>query len=92
MHICNCLCNGESKFLIFLLRPPASKPFLPGSAPTPVQQYGPRPTSVQQLGNHMAGMTIGTTAGTTASAPPPAGLGYGEDSWLQKYSVSFHLH
>ncbi|NWH33425.1 SC24C protein, partial [Chloropsis hardwickii] len=60
-------------------RPPASQPFLPGSAPTPVsqistfQQYGPPPASVQQLRNHMAGMTIGSTA---ASAPPPAGLGY----------------
>ncbi|KAF4794513.1 Protein transport protein Sec24C [Turdus rufiventris] len=59
--------------------PPASQPFLPGSAPTPVsqistfQQYGPPPASVQQLRNHMAGMTIGSTA---ASAPPPAGLGY----------------
>lgn len=69
-------------------RPPASKPFLPGSAPTPVQQYGPRPASVQQLGNHMAGMTIGTTAGTTASAPPPAGLGYGPPTSVPPVSGS----
>ncbi|NWU16053.1 SC24C protein, partial [Cephalopterus ornatus] len=50
------------KFIIFLPRPSA------------FQQYGPPPASVQQLSNHMAGMTIGTA---TASAPPPAGLGYG---------------
>lgn len=83
------------RFLVFLLRPPASQPFLPGSAPTPViqtsafQQYGPTPASVQQLSNDMTGMTIGRT---TASAPPPAGLGYGEISWLQKYSIAFCLY
>lgn len=52
------------------------------------QQYGPPPASVQQLSNHMAGMTIDSIA---ASAPPPAGLGYGEVSWLQKYVTAFQL-
>ncbi|XP_068054589.1 protein transport protein Sec24C isoform X4 [Anomalospiza imberbis] len=72
--------NGIPASAAPMQRPPASQPFLPGSAPTPVsqistfQQYGPPPASVQQLRNHMAGMTIGCTA---ASAPPPAGLGYG---------------
>ncbi|RLW04051.1 hypothetical protein DV515_00006056 [Chloebia gouldiae] len=68
--------NGIPASAAPMQRPPASQPFLPGSAPTPVsqfQQYGPPPASVQQLRNHMAGMTIG---GTAASAPPPAGLGY----------------
>ncbi|XP_014735427.1 PREDICTED: protein transport protein Sec24C isoform X3 [Sturnus vulgaris] len=71
--------NGIPASTAPMQRPPASQPFLPGSAPTPVsqistfQQYGPPPASVQQLRNHMAGMTIGSTA---ASAPPPAGLGY----------------
>ncbi|KAM7016078.1 protein transport protein Sec24C isoform 1-T1 [Passerculus sandwichensis] len=71
--------NGIPASAAPMQRPPASQPFLPGSAPTPVsqistfQQYGPPPGSVQQLRNHMAGMTIGSTA---ASAPPPAGLGY----------------
>lgn len=71
--------NGIPASTASMQRPPASQPFLPGSAPTPVsqistfQQYGPPPASVQQLRNHMAGMTIGSTA---ASAPPPAGLGY----------------
>ncbi|XP_037995941.1 protein transport protein Sec24C isoform X1 [Motacilla alba alba] len=71
--------NGIPGSAAPMQRPPASQPFLPGSAPTPVsqistfQQYGPPPASVQQLRNHMAGMTIGCTA---ASAPPPAGLGY----------------
>lgn len=84
--------RNQLSFVIFPLRPPASQPFLPGSAPTPVsqistfQQYGPPPASVQQLRNHMAGMTIGSTA---ASAPPPAGLGYGKVSWLQKYCYGF---
>ncbi|XP_072787634.1 protein transport protein Sec24C isoform X2 [Taeniopygia guttata] len=71
--------NGIPASAAPMQRPPASQPFLPGSAPTPVsqiptfQQYGAPPASVQQLRNHMAGMTIG---GTAASAPPPAGLGY----------------
>ncbi|NXO27653.1 SC24C protein, partial [Cisticola juncidis] len=74
--------NGIPASAAPMQRPPASQPFLPGSAPTPVsqistfQQYGPPPASVQQLRNHMAGMTIGSTA---ASAPPPAGLGYEEN-------------
>ncbi|KAF1527373.1 Protein transport protein Sec24C, partial [Eudyptes sclateri] len=87
-----CIMGNPVKFLIFLLRPPASQPFLPGSAPTPVsqtstfQQYGPPPASVQQLSNHMAGMTIGST---TASAPPPAGLGYGPPTSIPPVSGSF---
>ncbi|NXI15243.1 SC24C protein, partial [Irena cyanogastra] len=70
--------NGIPASAAPMQRPPASQPFLPGSAPTPVsqistfQQYGPPPASVQQLRNHMAGMTIGSAA----NAPPPAGLGY----------------
>ncbi|XP_052532626.1 protein transport protein Sec24C isoform X5 [Tympanuchus pallidicinctus] len=72
--------NGIPTSTAPMQRPPASQPFLPGSAPAPVsqpstfQQYGPPPSSVQQLSNHMAGMTIGSTS---ISAPPPAGLGYG---------------
>uniref|UniRef100_A0A8C9FA29 SC24C protein n=1 Tax=Pavo cristatus TaxID=9049 RepID=A0A8C9FA29_PAVCR len=67
-------------------------PFLPGSAPAPVsqpstfQQYGPPPSSVQQLSNHMAGMTIGSTS---VSAPPPAGLGYGPPTSVPPVSGSF---
>ncbi|NXV81806.1 SC24C protein, partial [Atlantisia rogersi] len=74
-------------------RPPASQPFLPGSAPTPVsqtstfQQYGPPPASVQQLSNHMAGMTIGST--TASAPPPPAGLGYGPPASVPPVSGSF---
>ncbi|NWU74633.1 SC24C protein, partial [Onychorhynchus coronatus] len=70
-------------------RLPAS---LPGSAPTPVsqtsafQQYGSPPASVQQLSNHMAGMTIGSA---TASAPPPAGLGYGPPTSVPPVSGGF---
>ncbi|KAM9011504.1 protein transport protein Sec24C isoform 2-T2 [Guaruba guarouba] len=72
--------NGIPASAAPVQRPPASQPYLPGSASMPVtqtptfQQYGPPPASVQQLTNHMAGMTVGITA---ASAPPPAGLGYG---------------
>uniref|UniRef100_A0A8C6JPQ8 Uncharacterized protein n=1 Tax=Melopsittacus undulatus TaxID=13146 RepID=A0A8C6JPQ8_MELUD len=86
--------NGIPASTAPMQRPPASQPYLPGSASMPVtqtptfQQYGPPPTSVQQLSNHMAGMTIGSVA---ASAPPPAGLGYGEVSWLQKYVIAFQL-
>ncbi|NWW46258.1 SC24C protein, partial [Pedionomus torquatus] len=72
--------NGIPASAASIQRPPASQPLLPGSAPTPVsqpatfQQYGHPPASVQQLTNHMAGMTVGRTI---ASAPTPAGLGYG---------------
>ncbi|NXP08470.1 SC24C protein, partial [Thinocorus orbignyianus] len=72
--------NGIPASAASIQRPPASQPLLPGSAPTPVsqpatfQQYGHPPASVQQLTNHMAGMTVGRTV---ASAPTPAGLGYG---------------
>ncbi|NWV22529.1 SC24C protein, partial [Origma solitaria] len=84
--------NGIPASAASMQRPPAAQPFLPGSAPTPVsqiatfQQYGPPPASVQQLSNHMAGMTIGTTA---ASAPPPAGLGYGPPTSVPPVSESF---
>ncbi|XP_074447251.1 protein transport protein Sec24C isoform X1 [Larus michahellis] len=84
--------NGIPASAAPMQRPPASQPFLPGSAPTPVsqtstfQQYGHPPASVQQLSNHMAGMTIGST---TASAPPPAGLGYGPPTSVPPVSGSF---
>ncbi|XP_074010544.1 protein transport protein Sec24C isoform X1 [Numenius arquata] len=84
--------NGIPASAASMQRPPASQPFLPGSAPTPVsqpatfQQYGHPPASVQQLSNHMAGMTIGST---TASAPPPAGLGYGPPTSAPPVSGSF---
>ncbi|NXP81852.1 SC24C protein, partial [Ramphastos sulfuratus] len=84
--------NGIPASAAPVQRPPASQPFLPGSTPTPVtqtsafQQYGPTPASVQQLSNDMAGMTIGCT---TASAPPPAGLGYGPPTSVPPVSGSF---
>ncbi|XP_074965609.1 protein transport protein Sec24C isoform X2 [Phalacrocorax aristotelis] len=84
--------NGIPASAAPMQRPPASQLFLPGSAPTPVsqtstfQQYGPPPASVQQLSNHMAGMTVGST---TASAPPPAGLGYGPPTSVPPVSGSF---
>ncbi|NXU70101.1 SC24C protein, partial [Oreotrochilus melanogaster] len=79
--------NGIPTSAAPVQRPPASQPFLPGSAPTPAsQQYGPPPASVQQLSNHMAGMTI---ASTTASAPPPAGLGYGPPTSAPPVSGTF---
>ncbi|XP_015721991.1 protein transport protein Sec24C isoform X3 [Coturnix japonica] len=84
--------NGIPTSTAPMQRPPASQPFLPGSAPAPVsqpstfQQYGPPPSSVQQLSNHMAGMTIGSTP---VSAPPPAGLGYGPPTSVPPVSGSF---
>ncbi|XP_003208046.1 protein transport protein Sec24C isoform X2 [Meleagris gallopavo] len=84
--------NGIPTSTAPMQRPPASQPFLPGSAPAPVsqpstfQQYGPPPSSVQQLSNHMAGMTIGSTS---ISAPPPAGLGYGPPTSVPPVSGSF---
>ncbi|XP_030341993.1 protein transport protein Sec24C isoform X3 [Strigops habroptila] len=84
--------NGIPASAAAVQRPPASQPYLPGSAPMPVsqtptfQQYGPPPASVQQLSNHMAGMTIGSVA---ASAPPPAGLGYGPPTSVPPVSGSF---
>ncbi|NXL91463.1 SC24C protein, partial [Alectura lathami] len=84
--------NGIPASTAPMQRPPASQPFLPGSAPAPIsqtptfQQYGPPPASVQQLSNHMAGMTIGSTS---ASAPPPAGLGYGPPTSVPPVSGSF---
>ncbi|XP_075278985.1 protein transport protein Sec24C isoform X2 [Opisthocomus hoazin] len=84
--------NGIPASAAPMQRPPASQPFLPGSAPTPVsqtstfQQYGPPPAGVQQLSNHMAGMTLGSA---TAAAPPPAGLGYGPPTSVPPVSGSF---
>ncbi|NXT72408.1 SC24C protein, partial [Chaetops frenatus] len=79
--------NGIPASAAPIQRPPASQPFLPGSAPTPVsQQYGLPPASMQQLSNHMAGMTIDSTA---ASAPPPAGVGYGPPTSVPPVSGSF---
>ncbi|NXK91719.1 SC24C protein, partial [Formicarius rufipectus] len=71
---------------------PMQRPFLPGSAPVPVsqtpefQQYGAPLPSVQQLSDHVAGMAIGTAP---ASAPPPAGLGYGPPTSVPPVSGSF---
>ncbi|NWI46099.1 SC24C protein, partial [Picathartes gymnocephalus] len=79
--------NGIPASAAPMQRPPTSQPFLPGSAPTPVsQQYGLPSASMQQLSNHMAGMTIDSTA---ASAPPPAGLGYGPPTSVPPVSGSF---
>ncbi|NWX31357.1 SC24C protein, partial [Notiomystis cincta] len=84
--------NGIPASAAPVQRPPASQPFLPGSAPTPVsqtsmfQQYESPPASVQQISNHMAGMTIGITS---ASAPPPAGLGYGPPTLAPPVSGRF---
>ncbi|NWU95685.1 SC24C protein, partial [Upupa epops] len=86
--------NGIPASTAPMQRPPASQPFLPGSAPTPVsqmsmfQQYSVPPAGVQQLNNHMAGMTIGSS---TASAPPPAGLGYGPPTSVPPVSERFSV-
>uniref|UniRef100_A0A8C3XJF0 SC24C protein n=1 Tax=Chelydra serpentina TaxID=8475 RepID=A0A8C3XJF0_CHESE len=83
--------NGIATSAVQMQRPSASQPFIPGTAPTPVsqpatfQQYGPPPTSAQQLTNHMAGMQIGSST----SAPPPAGLGYGPPTSVPPASGSF---
>ncbi|XP_034631675.1 protein transport protein Sec24C-like [Trachemys scripta elegans] len=83
--------NGIATSAVQMQRPSASQPFIPGTAPTPVsqpatfQQYGPPPTSAQQLTNHMAGMQIGSST----SAPPPAGLGYGPPTSVPPTSGSF---
>ncbi|NWH60478.1 SC24C protein, partial [Geococcyx californianus] len=84
--------NGIPTSAAPMQRPPSSQPFLPGSASSPIsqtstfQQYGPPSASMQQLSNHMAGMTIG---GTTTAAPPPAGLGYGPPTSVPPVSGSF---
>ncbi|XP_062435935.1 protein transport protein Sec24C isoform X2 [Rhea pennata] len=84
--------NGIPASAAQMHRPPASQPFLPGSAPTPVsqpstfQQYVPPPASTQQLSNQMAGMTIGSTS---TSVPSPAGLGYGSPTSVPPVSGSF---
>ncbi|XP_038265220.1 protein transport protein Sec24C isoform X4 [Dermochelys coriacea] len=83
--------NGIVTSAVQMQRPSASQPFIPGTAPTPVsqpatfQQYGPPPTSAQQLTNHMAGMQIGSST----LAPPPAGLGYGPPTSVPPASGSF---
>ncbi|XP_062984893.1 protein transport protein Sec24C isoform X2 [Elgaria multicarinata webbii] len=70
----------------------SSQQFIPGTAPTAIsqpasfQQYGPSPTSTHQLTNHMAGMQIGSVS---ASALPPAGLGYGPPTSVPHASGSF---
>ncbi|XP_044276094.1 protein transport protein Sec24C isoform X2 [Varanus komodoensis] len=69
-----------------------SQQLIPGAASAPVsqpatfQQYGPPPTSAQQLASHMAGMQIGSVS---TSAPPPAGLGYGPPTSVPHASGSF---
>ncbi|XP_067393899.1 protein transport protein Sec24C isoform X3 [Emydura macquarii macquarii] len=84
--------NGIATPAVQMQRPFASQPFIPGTAPTPVsqpatfQQYGPPPTSAQQLTNHMARMQIGSVS---TSAPPPAGLGYGPPTSVPPASGSF---
>nr|XP_048714933.1 protein transport protein Sec24C isoform X5 [Caretta caretta] len=83
--------NGIATSAVQMQRPSASQPFIPGTGPTAVsqpatfQQYGSPPTSAQQLTNHMAGMQIGSSA----SAPPPAGLGYGPPTSVPPASGSF---
>nr|XP_025033675.1 LOW QUALITY PROTEIN: protein transport protein Sec24C [Pelodiscus sinensis] len=73
--------NGIGASAVQMQRPSASQPFIPGTAPTPVsqpatfQQYGPPPTSAQQL--------------NLSSAPPPAGLGYGSSTSVPSASGSF---
>ncbi|XP_061490573.1 protein transport protein Sec24C isoform X2 [Rhineura floridana] len=84
--------NGIPASTVPLQRPSASQQFIPGPAPTPItqpatfQQYGPPPTSTQQLTNHMAGMQIGSVS---ASVPAPAGLGYGPPTSVPPASGSF---
>ncbi|NXX94834.1 SC24C protein, partial [Centropus bengalensis] len=84
--------NGIPTSAAPMQRPPASQPFLPGSAPSPVSpapafpQYGPPAAGVQQLSNHLAAMTMGSAA---APAPPPAGLGYGPPTSVPPVSESF---
>uniref|UniRef100_A0A8D0HPG2 SC24C protein n=1 Tax=Sphenodon punctatus TaxID=8508 RepID=A0A8D0HPG2_SPHPU len=84
--------NGIAAPVVQMQRASASQQFMPGTAPTPVsqpasfQQYGPPTTSTQQLTNHMAGMQIGNVS---ASAPPPAGLGYGPSTSVPPASGSF---
>ncbi|NXH14703.1 SC24C protein, partial [Bucco capensis] len=84
--------NGIPASAAPMQRPPASQPFLPGAAPTSVnqtptfQQYSPPSAIAQQLSNHMAGMTIDSTI---AAAPPPAGLGYGPPTSVPPVLGSF---
>ncbi|KYO27585.1 hypothetical protein Y1Q_0005166 [Alligator mississippiensis] len=84
--------NGIPASAVQMQRPSVSQPFIPGSTPTSIsqlssfQQYGPSPTSAQQLTNHMARMTIGSVP---TSAAPPAGLGYGPSTSVSPASGSF---
>ncbi|XP_030424129.1 protein transport protein Sec24C isoform X3 [Gopherus evgoodei] len=83
--------NGVATSAVQMQRPSASQPFIPGTAPAPIsqpatfRQYGPSPTSAQQLTNHMAGMQIGSST----SAPLPAGLGYGPPTSVPPASGNF---
>ncbi|NWS68994.1 SC24C protein, partial [Crotophaga sulcirostris] len=80
--------NGIPTSTAPIQRPPASQPFLPGSAPSPAgqtpafPQYGAPSAGVQQLSNHMAGMALGGVAA-------PAGLGYGPPTSVPPVSGSF---
>ncbi|XP_053168136.1 protein transport protein Sec24C isoform X4 [Hemicordylus capensis] len=84
--------NGIPASMVPLQRPSASQQFMPGTAPTSIsqpatfQQYGPPPTSTQQLTNNMAGMQISSVS---TSVPPPAGLGYGPLTSVPPASGSF---
>ncbi|XP_060092639.1 protein transport protein Sec24C isoform X3 [Heteronotia binoei] len=84
--------NGIPAPAVSMQRPSASQQqYLLGTAPASVSQpaafqYASPPTSTQQLTNHMAGMQIG---GAPASAPPPAGLGYGPPTSVPPASGSF---
>ncbi|XP_019357976.1 PREDICTED: protein transport protein Sec24C isoform X3 [Gavialis gangeticus] len=84
--------NGIPASAVQMQRPSVSQPFIPGSTPTSIsqlssfQQYGPSPTSAQQLTSHMAGMTIGSVP---TSAALPAGVGYGPSTLVPPASGSF---
>ncbi|KAM6442109.1 protein transport protein Sec24C isoform 2-T4 [Liasis olivaceus] len=84
--------NGIPASTAPLQRPSASQQFMVGTAPTSVahppvfQQYGPPPTSTQQLTSQMAEMQIGRGS---SSVPSPAGLGYGPPTSVTPASGSF---
>ncbi|XP_007436891.1 protein transport protein Sec24C isoform X3 [Python bivittatus] len=84
--------NGIPASTVPLQRPSASQQFMAGTAPTSVahppafQQYGPPPTSTQQLTSQMAEMQIGRGS---SSVPSPAGLGYGPPTSVTPASGSF---
>ncbi|XP_029464830.1 LOW QUALITY PROTEIN: protein transport protein Sec24C [Rhinatrema bivittatum] len=87
--------NGPAAPASQLQRPTVSQPYVqPGTAPpgasqpATFHQYGPPPTSTpqQQMTTQMAGMQI---SNVTASAPPPAGMGYGSSTSLPPASSMF---